>query len=187
MGALDSSLAGRKIAGMKSAFMVEAAGACHHQGGDKNAIVQSADLLRQIHDIVGLPDLDAVMVATDAQIFYAQVKPGAVAGAVTGQEGRIEEIQAWLDAAFGVPAAGAGGGGISKETLAKMKKVATEYLKDFADMALMVQIKQAGVNEADPSRGSLEKLVAGLEKASTMIVGPTVTKEMAGKLRELLK
>ncbi|GEM_PF-1748382 len=186
MGAFESSLSGRKIAGLKSAFMVEAGGTCHHQGGDKNAIVQSADLLRQIHDIVGLADMDAVMVATDSQVFYAQIKPAAVAGAVTGQEGRIDEIQAWLDSALGAPAAGGGAAG-GKETLARMKKVVTEYLKDFADMALMVQIKQAGVNEADPSRDSLEKMVAGLEKASAMIVGPSVTKEMTGKLRDLLK
>lgn len=186
MGALESSLAGRKLAGLKVAFIVEASGACHQQGGDKNAIVQSVDLLKQIHDIVGLPDMDAVMVATDSQIFYAQVKPAAAGGAVTGAEGRIDEIQSWLDAALGGQAAG-GGGASGKEALAKMKKVATEYLKDFADMALMVQIKQAGVNEADPSRESLEKLVAGLEKASAMIVGPSVTKEMTGKLRDLLK
>lgn len=186
MGTLDSSLSGRKIAGLKAAFLVEASGACHHQGGDKNAIAQSADLLKQIHDIVGLADMDAVMVATDAQLFYAQVKPVAVGGAVTGAEGRIEEIQSWLDAALGAPAAG-GGGAAGKDTLVKMKKVVTEHLKDFADMALMVQIKQAGVDEANPTRDSLEKLAAGLEKASAMIVGPSVSKEMAGKLRDLLK
>lgn len=185
MGTLENGLSGRKIAGLKAAFIVEASGACQHQGGDKNAIVQSADLLRQIHDIVGLVDMDTVMVATDNQLFYAQVKPAAVGGAITGAEGRIEEIQSWLDSALGAPAAG--GGAAGKETLARMKKVVTEYLKDFADMALMVQIKQAGVNEADPSRESLEKLAAGMEKASAMIVGPSVSKEMAGKLRDLLK
>jgi hypothetical protein len=186
MGTLESSLAGRKLTGLKTAFLVEASGACQHQGGDKNAIVQSADLIRQIHDIVGLPDMDGVMLATDSHIFYAQIKPGAVAGAITGNEGRLDEIQAWLDTALGATTASAGVAG-GKEILARMKKVATEYLKDFADMALMVQIKQAGVNEADPSRESLEKLVAGLEKASAMIVGPSVTKEMTGKLRDLLK
>ncbi len=186
MGALESSLAGRKLAGLKAAFLVEASGACHHQGGDKSAIAQSVDLLKQIHDIVGLPDMDAVMVATDSHLFYAQIKPAAVGGAVTGAEGRIEEIQSWLDALLGGAAAGGGGDG-GKEALARMKKVVTEYLKDFADMALMVQIKQAGVNEADPSLESLEKLVAGLEKASTMIVGPSATKEMSAKLRDLLK
>lgn len=186
MGALESGLSGRKISGLKSAFMVDPSGTCQHQGGDKGAFVQSAELIKQIHDIVGLPDMDAVMIAADSQVFYAQVKAGTVAGAVTGQDGRIEEIQAWLDAALGAPAAG-GGGAVGKDTLAKMKKVATEYLKDFADMALMVQIKQAGVDEAQPARESLEKLVAGLEKASAMIVGPSATKEMAGKLRDLLK
>lgn len=186
MGTLEISLSRRKLAGLKTAFVIEASGACQHQGGDKNAIVQSAELLRQIHDIVGLPDMDAVMVATDSQIFYAQVKPASVAGAVAGTECRLDELEAWLSALLGAAPAGAAGTG-GKEILARMKKVATEYLKDFADMALMVQIKQAGVNEADPSLESLQKLVAGLEKASLMIVGPSATKEMAGKLRDLLK
>ncbi len=186
MGALEQSLAGRRLGGLKAAFLVEASGACQYQGGEANALIQTANLLKQIYDIVGLPEMDSVGVASDSQIFYAQVKPGGVAGAIIGLEGKTDEIRSWLDALWKAsPAAAEGTGG--RERLAKIKKIATEYLKDFADMALMVQIKQAGVNEADPSYDSLEKLVAGLEKASAMIVGPSATKEMTGKLRDLLK
>jgi hypothetical protein len=185
MGMFEDSLAAKRVPGLKTAFLVEASGKCYHQGGDQGSIAQTADLLRQIFDIVGQPDLDTVMVATDSQVFYAQIKPTAVAGAVVGHDGKNAEIQSWLDLVFKGPAAAETASG--KELLAKMKKVVTEYLKDFADMALMVQLKQAGVNEANPTKESLEKLVGGLEKASTMIVGPSVTKEMNVKLRELLK
>lgn len=185
MGRIEESLSGRKIAGLRSAFIVEAVGGCQLQGGDQSAIVQSVDLIRQIYDIVGLPEMDVVAVASDSQLFYAQIKPAAVAGVVAAREALPSEIHLFLDSLLGQPRAGTAAGG--RETLARIKKLTTEYLKDFADMALMVQIKQAGVNEADPSRESLEKLVNGLEKASVMIIGPSLAKEMTGKLRDLLK
>jgi len=185
MGLIEESLSGRRIAGLRTAFVVEAGGGCQHQGGDQSAIVQSVDLVRQIYEIVGLPEMDVVMVVSDSQLFYAQIKPTAVAGVVAGREAGIDDIQSWLDNLLGRPRSVAAGG--NRDALARIKKLTVEYLKDFADMALMVQIKQAGVNEADPSRESLEKLVAGLEKASLMIIGPSQAKELTGKLKELLK
>jgi len=74
----------------------------------------------------------------------------------------------------------------SADAVGQIRKIATEYLTDFAETALMIQIKQAGLDEKSPKPDQLAKLTGGLEKAALMIIGPSRAKEMGEKLKKAI-
>jgi hypothetical protein len=177
------AIVGAKPAGLKMAFQVNENGVCQNENGDKTSIVQSAELFQQIHKVVSIPSLNSVVIATDNNILWTKLVNNTTIGAVTGTNG--DNIS--IDKFFSSILAGTGGkpAGLSPDIMPKIQKIASEYLSDFAETALLVQVKQAGVNQASPTAEQLQKLFGGLEKAAMMIVGPTQAKEMGEKLRKL--
>lgn len=184
MGAIDSALAAKKVPGLKSAFVIDNAGKCQQQGGSEDAFAQSAELIKQIYDIVSLPEIDRVCLVSDDAVFCTQVGSAGMAGAVLAATGDSAEAQRLLESLLksSTPA-----GAMGQDAMASIKKLAAEYLKDFAEMALMVQMKQSGVSPVNPDPEALAKLVTGLEKAAVMIVGPSVAQEMGVKMRGAIK
>lgn len=172
-----------KVAGQKAAFTVDQGGKCQAQGGDESAIIQSTQFARQIYDIVGLPGLDTLWVGAAAGIFVTRISEQGQAGLILEPNPDLAAAQKFLEAALSAAPAGAGAG----ETMAKVRKIATEFLTDFAETALMIQVKQAGLDERNPQADQLDKLAAGLEKAALMIIGPDKAREMAEKIRKAIK
>lgn len=172
-----------KVAGQKAAFTVDQGGKCQTQGGDESAIVQSTQFARQIYDIVGLPGLDTLWVGASAGIFATRISEQGQAGLILEPNPDLAAAQKFMETALSAAPAGAGGG----ETMTKVRKIATEYLTDFAETALMIQVKQAGLDEKNPQADQLDKLAAGLEKAALMIIGPDRAREMAEKIRKAIK
>jgi hypothetical protein len=178
------AIAAAKPAGFKLGFLVDENGVCQHENGDKTSIVQSAELVKQIHQVVSIPSLINIVIATDANIFWAKIANNKAAGAVTGPNGDNVSIEKFFSSIL----AGTAGkpAGLSPDIMPKIQKIAAEYLSDFAETALLVQLKQAGVNEASPTAEQLQKLFSGLEKAAMMIVGPSQAKEMGEKLKKII-
>jgi hypothetical protein len=179
------TLAARKVAGQKAAFAADPAGTCRNRGGDADAIAQSVQLVRQIYDIVPVPNLDTVWISCESGIFAARRSEQGVIGLVLGSDGNVPAARAALQESAGPVAAGSQAGA-GKELMPQIRKITTEYLTDFAETALMVQIKQSGLDVSSPQPEQLSRLIAGLEKAAVMIVGPGRSKEMAEKLRKTL-
>jgi hypothetical protein len=181
---LAAALAAVKPAGFKLAFQVDENGSCQNENGDKTSIIQSAELVKQIHQVVSIPSLPNILVATDTNIFWAKIINNKTIGVVTGPNGDSISIEKFFNTILadstGRPA------GLGPDIMPKIHKIAAEYLNDFAETALMVQVKQAGVNEASPTPEQLQKLFGGLEKAAMMIVGPSQSKEMGEKLKKLI-
>ncbi|MCU0605830.1 MAG: hypothetical protein MUF78_00045 [Candidatus Edwardsbacteria bacterium] len=177
------TLAARKVRGQKGAFLSAAGGECQAQGCDQSAATQSAELARQIYDIVGLSGLDTVWLATDAGAAAIRLAGQGAAGVLLGPDGDTAGARGLLDALLSAPAAAPAGGG---DAVNQLRKVATEYLTDFAETALMIQIKQSGLDEKHPTPEALAKLAGGLEKAALMIIGPTRSKEMGEKLKKAI-
>ncbi len=180
--ALADAIAAGRVAGLKGAFLVPAGGDIQAQGCDQSAATPSAELARQIQDIVGLPTLDTVWLAAEGGIAGLRLAAGATAGVLLGPDGAAGPARKLLDALLAAPAAGTGGG----DAINQIRKVATEYLTDFAETALMIQIKQSGLDEKNPSPESLAKLAGGLEKAALMIIGPSRAKEMGERLKKAI-
>jgi len=182
--AFEDAIKASKIAGLKVAFFSDKSGVCCSQDGLKNDIVQSTQLLQQIYDIVGQPGLNNIIISSDKDIFWGRLTGAGVAGAVVPGSVDLPAVSRLLDD-LSLPSGSAGGPALPAGLIAQMRKVATEYLSDFAETALMVQLKQAGVNEQNPTADQIQKLAAGLEKAALMIVGPSQGKEMGQKLKKL--
>lgn len=174
-----------RISGLKVAFYCDQAGVCSHQGGVKNDIAQSTQLMQQIYDIVGQPGLNNLILSSEKDIFWGRLSTEGVSGVVVPGNSDPSAVSRLLDN-LSVPAGKAAGPGAFPGLIAEMRKIAAEYLNDFAETALMVQLKQAAVNEKSPTTEQLQKLAAGLEKAALMIVGPSQAKEMGEKLKKLL-
>ena len=174
-----------KVAGQKAAFTVDQGGKCQAQGGDESAIIQSTQFARQIYDIVGLPGLDTLWVGAAAGIFATRISEQGQAGLILEPNPDLAAAQKFMETALSAAPAGAGTG--TGEIMAKVRKIATEYLTDFAETALMIQVKQAGLDEKNPQADQLDKLAAGLEKAALMIIGPDKAREMAEKIRKAIK
>lgn len=181
----EDSVQESKIAGLKLAFFLDKNGACSSQGGVKNDIVQSTQLLQQIYEIVGLPGLNNIILSSEKDIFWGRLTAAGVSGAVVPCVSDLSAVSRLLDN-LSATAGAAAGSAVPSGLIAQMRKIAAEYLNDFAETALMVQLKQAAVNEQNPSAEQLQKLAAGLEKAALMIVGPSQAKEMGEKLKKLL-
>ncbi|MDI6739773.1 MAG: hypothetical protein QME74_05355 [Candidatus Edwardsbacteria bacterium] len=177
-------LSAKKVPGQKGAFLTDAAGACQAQGCDQSAASQSAELARQIYDIVGMPNLDTVWFSTDAGAAGLRFGPQGTAGVVLAPDGDAAAAKALLDALLSAPSAAKAG--VSADAVNQIRKIATEYLTDFAETALMIQIKQSGLDEKNPQPDQLAKLAGGLEKAAMMIVGPSRAKEMGEKLKKVI-
>lgn len=185
--AFEDAIKESRIAGLKVAFFSSGSGVCCSQDALKNDAGQSIQLLQQIYEIVGQPGLNNVIISTDKDIFWGRLTGAGVAGAVVPGSSDLVAISRLLDAlsaTSGTPAAA--GTAVSAGLINQMRKVAAEYLNDFAETALMVQLKQAGVDEKNPTADQLKKLAAGLEKAALMIVGPSQAKEMGEKMKKLL-
>lgn len=182
---LNDALKSQKVPGQKAAFVIDGSGKCQQQGGDESAILQSAQFAKQIHDIVGLSSLDTLWVGTTSGLFAIKITAKGQAGMVLEQNADILPAMIFMDKALEMPAEGIASG--SADTMGKVRKIATEYLTDFADTAMMIQIKQAGLDEKNPQADQLEKLAAGLEKAAVMIIGPDKSKEMAEQIRKAIK
>jgi hypothetical protein len=174
-----------KLAGQKAAFVIDVSGKCQQQGGDESAIMQSAQFARQIYDIVGLSSLNTVWVSAGKGTFVTRITTQGQAGLILDQNPDIPSAINFLDQALSSPADGPASG--AGDVMGKVRKIATEYLTDFADTALMIQIKQSGLDEKNPQPDQLEKLAAGLEKAALMITGPEKAKEMAEQIRKAIK
>jgi hypothetical protein len=181
---LADALASAKPAGFKLGFQIDENGSCQNENGDKTSIVQSAELVRQIHQVVSIPSLTNIVLSSDTGIFWARIAGGKMAGAVTGPSGDSASIDRFLGSILATPSAKTSVDG--PDIMPRIQKIAAEYLSDFAETALMVQVKQAGLNEASPNPEQLQKLFSGLEKAAMMIVGPTQAKEMGDKLKKLV-
>ncbi len=173
-----------KLAGQKAAFAIDKSGACQYHG-DEGGIVESAQFARQIYDIVGLSSLDTLWVSTGKGTFVTKITSQGQAGLILDQNPDISAAINFIDKALASPTDGPAAG--TGDVMAKVRKIATEYLTDFADTALMIQIKQAGLDEKNPQPDQLEKLAAGLEKAALMITGPDKAKEMAEQIRKAIK
>jgi hypothetical protein len=178
------TLAARKVPGQKGAFLIDAAGAVSAQNCDQSAAAQSTELAKQIADIVGLPGLDTVWISSDSGTIGIRMTSRGTAGSWLGPDGDVAAAKALLDAL--VQATAAAPAGVSADAVNQIRKVATEYLTDFAETALMIQIKQAGLDEKNPQADQLAKLAGGLEKAALMIIGPSRAKEMGEKLKRAI-
>ena len=181
---LTETLAARKVPGQKGAFLIDAAGACQSQNCDQSAAAQSAELAKQIVDIVGLPGLDTVWISSDSGTIGIRMTARGAAGSLLGPAGDAAAAKALLDALVQAPSSAPAG--VSADAVNQVRKIATEYLTDFAETALMIQIKQAGLDEKNPKADQLAKLTGGLEKAALMIIGPTRAKEMGEKLKRAI-
>ena len=69
------TLTAKKVPGHKGAFQIDAAGAASAQNCDQSAATQSAELARQIADIVGVPGLDTIWMASDSGIIGIRSRP----------------------------------------------------------------------------------------------------------------
>jgi hypothetical protein len=174
-----------KLAGQKAAFVIDGSGNCQQQGGDESAILQSTQFARQIYDIVGLSSLDTLWVSAGKGTFVTKITSQGQAGLILDQNPDIPAAVNFIDQAMSSSSAGPSAG--AGDVMGKVRKIATEYLTDFADTALMIQIKQAGLDEKNPRPDQLEKLAAGLEKAALMITGPEKAREMAEQIRKAIK
>jgi len=181
---LNDALLAAKPSDYKLAFQVDENGVCQTDKGDKTSIVQSTELIQQIHQVVSIPSLTNIVIAADNNIFWAKLVNNKTVGAVTGPNGDNASIEKFFSSIMTVSAGQPAG--LSPDVMPKIHKIAAEYLSDFAETALMVQVKQAGVNEAGPTPEQLQKLFSGLEKAAMMIVGPSQAKEMGEKLKKLI-
>jgi len=178
------TLAAKRVPGQKGAFLIDAAGAAAAHNCDESAAAQSAELARQIADIVGVPGLDTIWLASDAGVIGLRVTAGAAAGSILSPDGDTAAAKALIDALIQAPAAAKTAA--SADAVGQIRKIATEYLTDFAETALMIQIKQAGLDEKNPQPDQLAKLTGGLEKAALMIIGPSRAKEMGEKLKKAI-
>jgi len=182
---LTDALKAQKVAGQKAAFLIDGSGKCQQQGGDESAIMQSVQFAKQIYDIVGLSSLDTLWVSAANGIVALRISSKGQAGLILDQNPDIFAAAGFIDKALETPVEGASTGG--SDIMAKVRKIVTEYLTDFADTAMMIQIKQAGLDEKNPQPDQLEKMTAGLEKAALMITGPEKAKEMAEQIRKAIK
>ncbi|MDQ7798052.1 MAG: hypothetical protein RDU76_03790 [Candidatus Edwardsbacteria bacterium] len=174
-----------KLAGQKAAFVIDGSGKCQQQGGDESAILQSTQFAKQIYDIVGLSSLDTLWVSAGNGTFVTKTTSQGQAGLMLDQNPDIPAAMSFLDRALSSSEAGPAAG--TGDVMGKVRKIASEYLTDFADTALMIQVKQAGLDEKNPQPEQLEKLAAGLEKAALMITGPEKAREMAEQIRKAIK
>ncbi len=181
---LQEALKNKKLAGQKAAFVIDQSGSCQQQGGDESAILQSTQFARQIYDIIGLSSLDTLWVSAGNGTFVTKITPKGQAGLLLDKNPDLLSAASFIELALASPAAPSGGG---SEAMNKVRKITTEYLTDFADTALMIQIKQAGIDENNPQPDQFNKLAAGLEKAATMIIGPSRAKEMAEQISKAIK
>lgn len=173
-----------KVVGQKAAFAIDQSGACQYHG-DEGGIVQSAQFAKQIYDIVGLSSLDTLWVSAGKGTFVTKITSQGQAGLILDQNPDIPSAISFIDKALSSPTDGLAAG--TGDVMGKVRKIAAEYLTDFADTALMIQIKQAGLDEKNPQPDQLEKLAAGLEKAALMIIGPEKAREMAEQIRKAIK
>lgn len=183
--AIEDSVKESRIPGLKVAFYCDKSGVCSHQGGVKNDIAQSTQLMQQIYEIVGQPGLNNLILSSEKDIFWGRLGADGVSGVVVPGSSDPSAVSLLLDKLC-APAAGTAMTGAAPGLIADMRRIAAEYLNDFAETALMVQLKQAAVDEQNPTAEQLQKLSAGLEKAALMIVGPSQAKEMGEKLKKLL-
>lgn len=174
----------KKVSGSKGAFLTGADGSCQAQGCDQSAASQSAELARQIYDIVGVANLNTVWLSTDAGAVGLKFSAGVTSGVLLGPDGDAAAAKALLEALLSAPSAAKPG--VGPDAVNLIRKIATEYLTDFAETALMIQIKQSGLDEKNPQLEALVKLIGGLEKAAMMIVGPSRAKEMGEKLKKVI-
>jgi len=177
-------ISAKKVTGQKGAFLTDAAGGCQAQGCEQSAASQSAELARQIYDIVGVTGLDTVWLSTDAGVAGLKISAQGTAGVLLGPDGDAAAAKGLLDALLTAPSAARTG--ISADAVNQIRKIATEYLTDFAETALMIQIKQSGLDEKNPQPEAMAKLSGGLEKAAMMIIGPSRAKEMGEKLKKAI-
>lgn len=181
---LTDALKAGKVAGQKAAFVIDDSGKCQQQGGDESAILQSTRFAKQIYDIVGLLSLDTLWVSAGNGSFVTKITSKGQAGLIMDRNPDLSAAATFIDLALTSSAAISAGG---SEAMNKVRKIATEYLTDFADTALMIQIKQAGMDENNPQPDQFNKLAAGLEKAATMIIGPSRAKEMAEQIKRAIQ
>jgi hypothetical protein len=182
---LTDALQAQKVAGQKAAFVIDESGKCQQQGGDLGAIEQSTQFAKQIYDIVGLSSLDTLWVSAGKGTFVTRITSKGQAGLILDQNPDLQSARSFIEKALSSPETGQIVG--TADVMAKVRKIVTEYLTDFADTALMIQVKQAGLDEKNPQLDKLEKLAAGLEKAALMITGPEKAKEMAEQIRKAIK
>ena len=183
---LSETIAAKKVPGLKGAFLIDAAGACQAHNCDQSAATQSAELARQIADIVGVTGLDTIWLSSDAGLIGLRVTPGGAAGAWLSPDGDVAAAKALIDALVKAPASAAAPAAAGADVIGQIRRIATEYLTDFAETALMIQIKQAALDEKNPKPDQLAKLTGGLEKAALMIIGPSRAKEMGEKLKKAI-
>ncbi len=76
---------------------------------------------------------------------------------------------------------------IDANILDRMKAECNTYLGDFADKIYQNQLKAQKVNSADVKVEDIKRLIFGLNKGASMIIGPKRAKEMTNKLLEFIK
>jgi len=76
---------------------------------------------------------------------------------------------------------------IEANVLDRVKAECNAYLGDFADKIYQNQLKAQKVNTAEVKVEDVKRLIFGLNKAASMIIGPKRAKEMTDKLLEFVK
>lgn len=76
---------------------------------------------------------------------------------------------------------------IEPGVLDRIKAECSSYLGDFAEKIYQNQLKAQKVNTAEIKVDEVKRLIFGLNKAGSMIIGPKRAKEMTDKLLELVK
>jgi hypothetical protein len=71
--------------------------------------------------------------------------------------------------------------------LDRIKAECSGYLGDFADKIYQNQLKAQRVNPVEVKIDEVKRLIFGLNKAASMIIGPKRAKEMTDKLLEMVK
>ncbi len=76
---------------------------------------------------------------------------------------------------------------VEENIFERIKTECLAYLGDFAEKIYQNQLKATKVNVAEAKVDDVKKLIFGLNKAASMIIGPKRAKEMTDKLLEFIK
>ncbi|MEO0225523.1 MAG: hypothetical protein ABIL05_01070 [candidate division WOR-3 bacterium] len=76
---------------------------------------------------------------------------------------------------------------VDTSILERVKNECLNYLGDFTEKIFSNQLKAQKINVNEPKIDDIKRLILGLSKAGSMIIGPKRAKEMTDKLLTLIK
>jgi len=76
---------------------------------------------------------------------------------------------------------------LSPSVFEKMKEILSQYLGDFSETIFENQMSDSRIDPDAASFSKVQKMCFGLQKASSMLIGPSQAKEMVDKLLALIK